>query len=163
MTFDPAGKDDLLMKDANIIYRYIHGGKGEVTLVNATTLAAHTYRFLHPRNQSDFPEGTIFVYVLHEGRQYYLGKLRDDGTFTTTNKSSFNSDTGSVRGADYIARMSLHQDIIDRNDMLLYHSGRCCKCGRPLEDPKSVECGIGRKCKVKYDELVAGVKWDGNF
>ena len=75
MQFDPTGKESQLMTDSKVIYRYLHGGKGEVTLVSPRSWKAHSYKFLKPSNERDFPEDTIFVYVMHEGRKMYLGML----------------------------------------------------------------------------------------
>lgn len=161
MIFDPTGKEQLRMTDSNIIWRYIHGGKGVVTLYNPENHKAHAYRFSFPRNSVDFPEGTIFVYVLHESKSFYLGKLLDSGQFTLTNASKFGRDTDAVKGAEYITYMSVSQKFAEAESMHLYHSGRCCKCGRELLDSESIAAGIGKKCCAKYNILTSGEPWDG--
>ena len=156
-TLDPNN----LMTDAKAIDRYIHGGKGEVTLVSTQSHKAHTYRFYSPINKTAFPEGTIFVYVVHEDRQMYIGMLSESG-FRLTARSSFGYNTEAVKGADYIVKMANNQELIDRKGMLLYHSGRCCVCGRSLSKTASLHKGIGRHCIKIYDELSSKVPWDGN-
>lgn len=161
MIFDPEGKDDNLMLNAKTIYRYIHGGDAEVTLVAPQTNKAHTFAFCKPTNERDFPEDTIFVYVLHEGHKLYLGMLA--GTeFRLTSKSRYGEDTESVKGARYIVKMSLRQDLVDKEKMHLYHSGRCSACGRPLRSKKALETGMGRKCLQRYNLSLDAVPWDGN-
>lgn len=161
MQFDPTGKEERLMTDSKIIYRYLHGGKGEVTLVSPRSYKAHTYKFLKPSNERDFPEDTIFVHVLHEGRRMYLGML-SGSDFKRTTKSSFNEDTEAMKGARYIVKMANRQDLVDRKDMLLYHSGKCCYCGRRLDSPKALKAGIGKKCLAYYTEQLSKIPWDGN-
>lgn len=161
MQFDPTGKEKQLMTDSKVIYRYLHGGKGEVTLVSPRSYKAHSYRFMKPANERDFPEDTIFVYVLHEGRRMYLGML-SGSDFRRTAKSTFNEDTEAVKGARYIVKMASRQDIVDAKQMLLYHSGRCCCCGRLLNSDKALVEGIGKKCLQKYNLHLAEVPWDGN-
>jgi len=161
MTFDPTNKERMKMTNSGTIYRYIHAGKGEVTLVAPTTLKAHSYSFECPANAKQFPENTIFVYVLHNGHKMYLGMLDGSG-FRLTNKSSFTDDTESVKGARYIVKMSNRQDLVDKGLMHLYHSGRCCKCGRPLESDKAMKLGIGKCCLKKFNASLEAVPWDGN-
>ena len=160
MIFNPSGKLDRLMTNAETIHRYIHAGKGKVTLV-APSMNAHEYWFRRPANPNEFEPGTIFVSVIHEGRPMYIGIL-DQGDVRLTRSSKFNPDTEAVKGAKYIAAMSINQGLVDRTPMKLYHSGKCCKCGRKLTDSKSMLDGIGRKCLKKYNALVAKEPWDGN-
>lgn len=161
MQFDPTGKDGRLMTDSKIIYRYLHAGKGEVTLVSPRSWKAHSYRFLKPTDEKEFPEDTIFVYVIHEGRKMYLGMLQGR-EFRRTSKSSFNEDTEAMKGARFIVKMSWNQELVDSKGMLLYHSGDCCYCGRHLIQPKTLAAGIGKKCLKYYNAHLGKVPWDGN-
>lgn len=161
MTFDPTGKEKWLMTDCNTIYRYIHGRHGEVTLVSPRTHKAHTYYFCPPSNARDFPEDTIFGYVLHDGHKIYLGMLDGSG-FRRTRNSSLSEDTEAMKGIRYIVKMANRQDIVDSKAMLLYHSGKCCMCGRSLETKHALELGIGKKCLTKYNIQLNKVPWDGN-
>ena len=160
MIFNPEGKEQCLMTDSKVIYRYLHGGKGEVTLVSPRTYKAHRYCFFQPSDTKRFPEDTIFVYVSHESHLMYLGMLSGND-FRRTAKSSFSEDTEAMKGARYIVRMSNRQDLVDNRKMLLYHSGRCCCCGRPLKS-KALADGIGKKCLQRYNMHLDEVPWDGN-
>lgn len=161
MVFDIVGKENYQMTDSATIYRYLHGGKGEVTLVNPITLKGHSYRFIKPSNEKDFPEGTIFVYVLHEDRQMYLGMLVGP-EFRMTARSTFGEDTEAVKGARYIVKMSTNQHVADDERMQLYHAGKCCYCGRKLESTKALLEGIGRRCKQYYLYHLNKAPYDGN-
>lgn len=161
MTFDPTGKERMKMTESETIYRYIHAGKGEVTLVSPQSLKAHSYSFEQPTNPAQFPENTIFVYVLHNGHKMYLGMLDGSG-FKMTRGSSFGEDTESVKGARYIVKMANRQDVVDKDLMHLYHSGKCCMCGRTLESDKAMKRGIGRCCLKKFNIALGATPWDGN-
>lgn len=162
MQFDPKGKDHLILKNSEIINRYIHAGKGELVL-RAPSGVAHKYAFLEPNNKQDFPEGTIFVYIFHNDKKYYLGMVPYGETlFRRTAKSSFNEDTDAMKGARFIVRMANDQGLVDRTPMKLYQSGKCCKCGRPLTADDGVAEGIGKKCLQKYKLLQDVMPWDGN-
>lgn len=161
MTFNPEGKENCLMTDSKVIYRYLHGGLGEVTLVSPKTNKAHTYNFLKPKNEKEFPEDTIFVYVLHDGHKMYLGML-SGSDFRRTSKSSFDEDTEAMKGARYIVKMANRQDLVDTKQMLLYHAGTCCCCGRKLDSEKALALGIGKKCLQRYNIKLMKTPWDGN-
>lgn len=164
MVFDPVGKEKFRMHNSEIIYRYLHGGCGVVILANPTTWKAHAYQFSHPKDVSKFPEGQIFVYALHEKHSYYIGMLNDKGMFKLTNASRFNPDTEVVKGASYIAKMSLNQKLVDANQMYLYHAGTCCRCGKKLHGRFGLSQGIGRRCYSKYISKISSDTgpWNGN-
>lgn len=165
MQFDPTGKEKLVLSNSRIISRYIRAGKGDVVL-RAPSGVAHRYAFLEPKNTKDFPEGTIFVYVYHDDHKYYLGMLdiitEDNIAFRRTAKSVFGEDTDAVRGARFIVKMAISQDLVDRTPMTLYQSGRCCKCGRPLTTDEGFKNGIGKKCLDKFNLRNYALPWDGN-
>ena len=161
MVFDPTGKDDCLMLDSETIYRYIHGGNAEVTLMSPQSHKAHCYAFCKPSNERDFPEDTIFVYVVHEGHKMYIGMM-SGSEFRITAKSRFGEDTEAVKGAKYIVKMANRQDLVNKRMMNLYHSGNCCICGRPLRSKKALTEGIGRRCKQFYNIKLMKTPWDGN-
>lgn len=161
MVFDPTGQEKNLMLDSKIIYRYIHGGQGCVTLVAPKSLKAHQYAFCTPTNRCEFPEDTIFIYVIHEGHKMYLGMLSGP-ELRLTRRSTFREDTEVVKGARYIVKMSNRQDLVDQRRMNLYHSGTCCICGRALKSDKALYEGIGKKCKQYYNIHLMQTPWDGN-
>ena len=160
MIFDPTDKEEQLMLDSKVIYRYIHAGKGQVTLVNPNSLNAHSYKFLKPKDSRSFPENTIFVYCIHEDHLAYLGMLDGSG-IRRTRRSSFDEHTEAMKGARYIVKMASNQDLVDARQMDLYHSGRCALCGRPLRG-NSIKEGMGPKCRKLYNEELMKVPWDGN-
>lgn len=131
------------MTDCNIIYSYIHGGKGIVTL-EAPSGKSHMYAFYKPRNSDEFPNDVIFVYAVHNLQKlFYVGMIEQD-RFRVTRHSRFLEDNEIVKGASYIMKMA--QGKITKSPMKLYHEGICCRCGRPLTHEKSVKQGIGSRC-----------------
>ena len=131
------------MTDCNIIYSYIHGGKGIVTL-EAPSGKSHMYAFYRPRNSDEFPNDVIFVYAVHNLQKlFYVGMIEQD-KFRVTRHSRFLEDNEIVKGVSYIMKMA--QGKITKSPMKLYHEGICCRCGRPLPHEKSVKQGIGSRC-----------------
>ena len=140
------------LKTAQDIKNYIYGGNGIVTLKSSETGVQHTYVFAKPKNPNVFPDDVIFVYALHDNiKMFYVGMV-ERGEFRLTKSSRYRSDTEIVKGARYIMKMSEVPNL--NTPMELYHEGVCCFCGRKLKSKKSIETGIGPRCKhrLKHDK-----------
>lgn len=135
-----------ILSNASAIYEYIHGGHGVVTLQSPNGIH-HTYMFTTPHGDHNFKDGTVFVYCLEgSDRCRYVG-MWDTNKFRITKNSEYDEDSAQFRGARYIIWMSL-KDF--DTPMKLYHEGVCCRCGRSLTNPESIERGIGPVCSTLY-------------
>ena len=135
--------------DSHILHRYIHGGRGILTL-EAPSGKSHTYAFRKPNNASEFPDDVIFVYALHdECKLFYIGMM-ENGIFRLTHHSRFLEQNEIVKGAKYIVKLS-HKPKFN-SPMKLYHEGICCRCGRPLTAESSLKQGIGKNCKKEFTD-----------
>lgn len=132
-----------ILKNHVDISDYINGGHGVVTL-QAPSGNHHTYLFKKPHSSSKFKEGTLFVYCF-DGKSDcgYVG-MWDTRNFRKTTNSEYEEDTDQFKGAKYIMYMSM-KDF--DTPMKLYHEGVCCRCGRQLTTPESIERGMGPVCK----------------
>lgn len=129
------------------IFNYCMGGNGILTLQNPNTLVHHMYMFRKPLNSDVYPEDVRFVYAVHDKQKlFYVGML-ERGEFRLTRASRFGDHTDIVRGARYIVRMMTDESCLTKMD--LYHEGVCAVCGRALTNPKSIESGIGPKCRKR--------------
>ena len=137
------------LKDFESIHRFIHGGKGVCTL-EAPFGVHHTYLFLKPSDRDAFPDDVVFVYAVHESKRFYIGMIEQD-KFRLTRNSRFLPDNEITKGAAYIARMATDKNLADKTPMVLYHDGRCARCGRKLTDEDALHVGFGKKC-LKYVE-----------
>lgn len=140
-------KQEQIFTSAASIRSYIHGGRAEVLLVAPSGLC-HKYLFECPKDREAFPPNYTFVYVIHEDHKFYIGLL-DGNRFRVTAHSKWNADTPIVKGAFYISYMAMSQELVDKTQMVLMHTGRCCRCGRTLTSTKALKAGIGRNC-AKY-------------
>lgn len=137
------------LQGSQIIRDYIFGGRGVVTLLSPTGVH-HSYVFKKPRNEDQFPDDVYFVYALHNGdKLFYVGMI-ENYQFRLTRSSRFLNDTEIVKGARYIMRMAFTSNL--HTSMKLYHEGICSVCGRPLTNPKSIEVGIGPRCRRRLDD-----------
>lgn len=129
------------------IKKYIFGGHGVVTLVSDVSGDHHTYSFSAPENRKQ-GDDIMFISTLIDGSNWlYVGMYRN-GKFKLTAKSKFGVDTSIVKGIAYIFKMVLNPDFKD-DRMHLLHEGICCRCGRPLTNPYSINIGIGPTCMSK--------------
>ena len=81
----------------------------------------------------------------------YLGQLNPvNGAVRLTKGSKYNDESWPVR----ILRRVLFRlyrgefDQVAAAGWELKHAGRCCRCGRKLTTPRSVEIGIGPVCET---------------
>lgn len=135
------------LKESEIIRNYIRGGKGIVTLQSPTGVH-RTYSFNSPRHPNQFKDGIMFVYAqVSNSNWQYVGMLTANNDFKITRASNYSYDHPIVKGARYIVEMMNEKH---RNSpMQLFHAGICSICGRRLTDPKSIEIGLGRRCKKR--------------
>lgn len=144
--------------DSNDLNNYIMGGRAVVTL-EAPSGIKHTYMYAVPRNSDSFPPDIRFIYALHDTKELYIGMI-EMGKFRLTRNSRFLSDTDIVKGANYIEHMRYSQAFLDKSPMKIYHEGVCARCGRKLQDSKSIKLGFGPKCKkmlkVELSDVVKG-------
>lgn len=136
------------LQGAERIRNYIFGGRGIVTLKSPTGIH-HSYIFKKPRNEDQFPDDVYFVYALHDhDKLFYVGMV-ENCRFRLTRSSRFLNDTDIVKGARYIMKMAFTENL--NTKMELYHEGVCSVCGRPLTNPKSIETGIGPRCRRRLN------------
>jgi hypothetical protein len=134
------------------IKNYVLGGNGVVTLTSDVSGEHHTYSFQSPHDNSysdkKFDADVIFIRTLvNDGEWVYVGMYKG-GRFKLTAKSNFKVDSPIVKGVAYIFKMIINPDYADER-MHLLHEGICCRCGRPLTNPESIELGIGPVCMDK--------------
>ena len=136
---------------AQDINRFIHGGKGICTL-EAPWGTNHTYLFAKPENSDVFPDDVVFVYAVHESKHFYIGMI-EQNKFRLTRNSRFLADNEITKGAAYIVKMANSEALVRDTPMVLYHNGRCARCGRmlPTTLDRENKTGFGRKC-LKYVE-----------
>lgn len=141
-------------KSSELITNYIYGGRGIMKL-EAPSGVHHYYMFQKPADRDAFPDDVIFVYAIHNfEKKFYLGMI-EQGKFRLTRNSRFLPDTDIVKGAFYIMKMSHSQELVTKTPMKLSHMGMCARCGRELTTDKSIQNGIGPKCRKRLENAKA--------
>lgn len=139
--------------DWAVLRNYCLGGRGIVTLENPETGKHHTYEFRRPNNPEKFAYDTLFIYVLvKECTWMYLGMFNhSNNCFKLTRSSKFGNSSKLVKGARYIVNKITNGSKKSVEPMKFYHEGVCAICGRKLTTPKSIQNGIGPRCKKVLD------------
>ena len=75
----------------------------------------------------------------------YMGVL-ENGSIRLTMASTYKEDSLPVKVVRWALSL-VWRDMPFPNGYSLHHEGKCCRCGRPLTVPESIESGIGRKCQ----------------
>ena len=141
-------------ESSELITDYIYGGRGIMKLESPSGVH-HYYMFQKPADSEAFPDDVIFVYAIHDfEKKFYIGMI-EQGKFRLTRNSRFLSDTDIVKGAYFIMKMSNSQKLVDETKMMLSHMGMCARCGRELTTDKSIESGIGPKCRKRLKHAEA--------
>lgn len=121
--------------------QFILGGKAIFTLESGITGRRYTYKIVNSKYR---PEQLIVKLLVGSDNtknykaigSIYRNSLRfDDFGFLTY-------DSYPMRAIKFFLE---HIDNIPKA-LHVYHSGRCCFCGRKLTTPEAVKRGYGRKC-----------------
>ena len=128
---------------------FILAGKAIITVENVETGNRFTYKI------SAHKEKTLHFVSLLTGpdnlRDYsYMGTIFDAGEFRWTRSSRVGKDAMSFKAFDYVWRKLLNGGL--PKQIKIWHEGRCCKCGRVLTVPESIERGIGPECAQNVNQ-----------
>jgi hypothetical protein len=123
--------------------RFIIGGKATFTLRSGRTQARFTYKVKASKDG-----GVHFVSLMtgpdNESHFSYVGYIRRDVFFYGGAKSRVSRDQKSVQAFEWTWRELMRGNLPDVLEV--WHEGRCCRCGRKLTVPESIESGIGPEC-----------------
>lgn len=109
----------------------------------------YTYKVRRKEAEGGYPEA-YFISLLtgpdNESSFTYMGMLAaPSGQVRLTKASSYNDSSVPVRLARFILAQLWGGEAL-ADGYALNHDGRCCRCGRKLTTPESVERGIGPEC-----------------
>lgn len=163
--------------DLTKIAHFALGGDAIFTLENVTNGKRFTYRLTagDPREGQDPARAPIFVKILtgsnnEEDYTLYGMIFRDDRGQPCFNLRRFDGTWGakkfdspigetapSAKGIAWLLERIrenrsaplLFGDLDER--FAVYHEGRCCRCGRTLTVPASIESGVGPDCAARME------------
>lgn len=138
------------LQTAKHALEFILAGNAYFTLRSKKTGARYTYRVSKPKpeDKDGGRLGTKWFVALLAGPEntsdyVYLGMITA-GAFRLTKASKMSITTTPVKAIAWTLQVLSAGRLPD--DLEIWHSGRCGKCGRVLTVPESVERGIGPEC-----------------
>jgi hypothetical protein len=129
------------IKDIN----FFKGGKALFTVHNANG-EHYTYKI----NKGKAEDAPFFVSLLtgpsNESDYQYIGLYNFlNPSLRITYKSKMHPDSKPVKVFNWAVKMILDRQTLPSGYGIV-HEGKCCRCGRTLTTPESVEAGIGPEC-----------------
>lgn len=127
---------------------FILAGKAIFT-VKSVSGEYYTYQ-VTKKEATERYKASYFISLLtgpdNETDYTYLGML-NPVTFLAypTRASKFTTESKPFRVLDWALKQIWNNTSLPEG-YAIYHEGRCCRCGRTLTVPESIESGIGPEC-----------------
>lgn len=143
------------LADPKAALDFMFGGNARFTLKSGKTGQRVTYKVM----VSDDNPSIFFVYYLtgsdNENDYTYLGMVKTDPfgrpVFTLTRKSKLKTDSSPVKALCWVLGHLTATTPVFPNHLEFWHEGRCCRCGRTLTVPESIESGMGPECAKRRE------------
>jgi hypothetical protein len=74
----------------------------------------------------------------------FIGSIRVGSKFKHSKKSRISDEAQSVKVFDFVLNKLISNSL--PTFIEIWHEGKCCKCGRTLTTPESIQRGIGPEC-----------------
>lgn len=152
--------DGRQLTDPAAILAFIMAGRAVFTVVSKMTGERRTFKIAAPKDAKP-GDALRFVSLLtgssNETDYEYVGLIvRDRDGDLVTRTSRGKSPTLPLNIIGWLlkqAQLATHgfQHTLDRAEF--WHEGRCCRCGRRLTVPASIESGIGPECAMRAEAL----------
>ena len=130
--------------DGENIAKFVLAGNATFTLENPETGNRFTFK-IRQRENDDGSLTPHFVSVLNGPDNYsnygYIGFVRNGNFYHGGQKAKASKDAPSVQAFSWFWR-----HLADPSPAVIYHEGRCGKCGRKLTVPTSIKTGLGPTC-----------------
>lgn len=115
----------------------------------------YTYRITYKAANGQWPEKWFIKYLGGPDNTkdyFYLGEVNlQTGAVRLTSKSCVGADSYQYKMANRVLQAIFRGDgsRIIESGWDVHHEGKCCRCGRALTVPESIESGIGPECAKK--------------
>lgn len=139
-----------LDRTAGLSRAFVLAGRALFTVSNEVSGERYTFRIAARESRDNATQSIYFVSLLtgpnNDADYRYLG-IVDASTLTvrTTSRSAFNADSKPVKVIAWALRHVAASRALPEG-YALRHANRCCRCGRTLTVPESIDSGIGPEC-----------------
>ena len=143
------------LKTLETVKTFMLAGNATLTLVSKVSGNRFTYKVRDPKDDEPRNVSMHFVSVLNgsdnENDFQYIGQVRsgvNGQRYEHGRKARISCDTPSAKAFNWFAHKILAESRLPDN-IEVWHEGKCCRCGRKLTVPSSIENGIGPDCAEK--------------
>ncbi len=123
---------------------FIFAGKAFFTIKSNVTDKHFTYKIESPKNNDNVHFVSLLTGTDNENNYTFFGTIFNKKEFRHGKKSTIKPESKGVIAFNWVFKNILSDTIHDK--ITFYHEGCCCKCGRKLTHPESIETGIGPEC-----------------
>lgn len=129
--------------------RFVLGGNATFTVVSKKTGVRFTFKVRAAKGDGDNLPYFVMVLTGSDNEQDYsfLGTIFADGNYRHGRKSVIGQTAPSACAFQWLWQHIEDPALSDKIEF--WHEGRCCRCGRKLTVPSSIEAGIGPECAGK--------------
>lgn len=137
---------------------FIFAGRSVFTLENKASGNYITFKFLQIKKAGKVIPNQFGINCKVLGDKdagyQFLGFLDiERKTFKRWGSQSSNPNYVGYKTLSWLlSNLGQLEKFADNDKLAIYHEGTCCKCGRPLTVPHSIDTGIGPDC---YEKMLA--------
>lgn len=137
---------------ADKILNFMYAGDATFTIKSKATDKHFTFRVIKPKN---IDKDLYFVKLMtgpdNTSDFSFFGTVFNRSEFKHSAKARITPDALGVKSFNWFLRHAADPNLAEQVE--LYHEGFCCRCGRKLTTPESIELGIGPECRKHNHSL----------
>lgn len=164
--------------ELNEAMRFMFAGKATITVKSLVTANHLTFKIVCPPDKDKDNSLLFWVSIMigtdNETHYAFIGSVffsNRGPRFKYSMKASLPEDSLGVKSFKWLLDRLVEQHKNLRQAIEIWHAGHCCRCGKKLTTPESIERGIGPKCfeviggetKIKVPNAVEGWLRTVNF
>lgn len=124
---------------------FLFGGSALFTIRNSETGNHMSFKVTKSKKKDCY-------FVIKNDGKIFLGTIFDKNKFVLGKNNQSLMDSPEVKAFTFVFYNLLKKTLPSKVE--IWHSGKCCRCGRTLVDPLSCELGIGPECRRKMSENI---------
>jgi hypothetical protein len=123
----------------------ILAGNATITIKNSLTNNRFTYKISKGVANPDMYHVSLLNGPDNETSYIFIGSIINKKYYSHSKNSKISNNIPSVLGFSWVINKLVNNQLLPTN-VQLWHEGTCCKCGRKLTVPESINSGFGPEC-----------------
>ena len=126
---------------------FLFAGNATFTIVSVATKKRFTYNVKAHKTKANIHFVSLLQGSDNESAYGFLGTIFDRKDWRHSKKSKVGAELPSAKGFPILLNMMLTNSKKFDEQVEFWHEGLCCRCGRKLTVPSSIQSGIGPECQ----------------